>query len=243
MNSTVGFILAWFWDMCARALSAWLACRNRSGAFLEEQWSTGRLWVLGWKSGMLCPRHFSFRCCSTAAVQLLGKVLFTKEKTILLLLLLKATFTASNGKKTLYRSENSLLAQNLELWLLNTSKNSSQKRTPVLVLASELGKPEVCKSGHCWMAMPAACLFSYSCWNFCGRLSGRNPVLSPAQQTQLNTRSWEITGWQQSVPAGLVCFLTPAAWNQSHPHCSDWFYFWFHFRSLHFLVWWWLISL
>lgn len=157
--------------------------------------SGARLWVFGWKSGMLCPRHFSSRCCSTAAVQLPGKVLFTKRKTILFLLLLKATFTALNGK-TFNGSKNSLLAQNLELWLLNTSKNSWWTRTPVLVLASEVGKPEVCKSGNCWMAMPAAWLFSYSCRNICGRLNGRNPVLCPAQQTQLNTRSWEITGWQ-----------------------------------------------
>lgn len=191
---------------------------------------------------MLCPRHFSSRCCSTAAVQFHGKVLVTKKKNILLLLLLKASFTALNGK-TFNGSENSLLAQNLELWLLNTSKNSLQTRTPVLVLASELGKPEVYKSGHCWMAVPAAWLFSYSCWNISRRLSGKNPVLFPPQQTQLNTRSWEITGWQQSVPAGLVCFLTPAALNQSRPHCSDLFYFWFHIRQLHFLAWWWLISL
>lgn len=177
---------------------------------------------------MLCPRHFSSRCCSTAAVQLHGKVLVTKKKNILFLLLLKATFTALNGK-TFNGSENSLLAQNLELWLLNTSKNSCQTRTPVLVLASELGKPEVYKSGHCWMAVPAAWLFSYSCWNICRRLSGRNPLLFPAQQSQLNTRSWEITGWQRLVPAGLVCFLTPAALNQSHPHCSNWFYFDFTF--------------
>lgn len=164
-----------------------------------------------------------------------------RRKTILFLLLLKATFTASNGK-AFNGLENSLLAQNLELWLLNASKNSLQTWTPVLVLASEVGKPEVYKSGHCWMAMLAAWLISYSCWNICRRLSGRNPALCPAQQTQLSTRSWEITGWQHSEPAGLVCFLTPAAFNQSHPHCSDLFYFRFHIRSLHFLAWWWLIS-
>lgn len=39
--------------------------------------------------------------------------------------------------------QKSLLAQNLELWLLNTSKSSLQTRMPVLVLVSEVGKPEV----------------------------------------------------------------------------------------------------
>lgn len=111
-----------------------------------------------------------------------------RKKNILFLLLLKATFTSSNGK-TFNGSEDSLLAQNLELRLLNTRKNSLHARTPVLVLASEVGKPEVYKSGHCWMAMQAAWLFSYSCGNICRKLSGRNPVLCPGQQTQLNARS------------------------------------------------------
>lgn len=47
---------------------------------------------------------------------------FQRRKNILFLLLLKKTFT-SNGRM-FNGSENSLLAQHLELWLLNTSKNS-----------------------------------------------------------------------------------------------------------------------
>lgn len=76
---------------------------------------------------MLCPKHFSSRCYFIAAVQLHGKILVSKEKNILFLLLLKTTFTSSN-RRTFNGSESSLLAQNLELWLLNTNKNSLTNR-------------------------------------------------------------------------------------------------------------------
>lgn len=238
VSSTVVFTFAWFWDMCAQCMAG-LQKQVRSipiGAVEKDC----EFWVesqVCFAPGTSLPDAAPLQLYSFLERSCLQRKNPSYSwhcwKQLSLLQLEKHWM----DKKT------SLLAQNLELWLLNTSKNSVQTRTPVLVLASEVGKLDVYKSGHCWRAMPAAWCFSYSCGNICTRLSGRNPVLCPAQQTQLNTRSWEITWWQQSVPAGLICFLTPAAWNQSHTHCSDWFYFWFHIKSLHFLAWWWLISL
>lgn len=87
---------------------------------------------------------------------------FQRRKTFLLLL--KITLIYLNGI-TFNGSENSLLAQNLELWLLNTNKNSLRNlRLQCLSWHLNLGTTirtslDNCKSQ---MAVPVAWLFSCS---------------------------------------------------------------------------------